>query len=100
MAMRNPESSEFPVPMYAELAGRLGVEAVEFVGKRLRKDFAAGQAACECRSFEAVAALQREWLQEAFEDYAQEASKVLTLTAHALGGGARRQRSAASQRQV
>ena len=77
---RNP----FVAPALTAWVGRLGFEAFDFAGNRLRKDFSAGEAACGCRSLEDLAKVQRRWLEDAFKDYAQEATKVLELTADAL----------------
>lgn len=73
-------------PTYAGLAGRLGTEAIGFVSERIRKDLAAGQAALGCRDFKALADVQRGWLQEAVDDYAEQTRKVLKLTTDVLGG--------------
>jgi hypothetical protein len=82
---RNP----FAMPALTAWAGRLGLEAVDFFGDRLRKDFAAGEAVFGCRSFDELAKVQRGWLEGAVEDYAQEVTKVLELTADAVRAGAK-----------
>lgn len=88
--MSNNKSHANAAPAYADLAGRIGVETAEFVGNRLRKDWIAGQNATLCRNFGALADIQRDWLRETIEDYAEGTSKILKITAEAMRGDAER----------
>jgi len=72
---------------YAESVGSLAKEYSDFLCERLERDVAYGEKVAKCKDWTEISEAHQEWLQEAGQEYAEEAKKAADIGMRVMASG-------------